>query len=78
VQLPFDTNLALNLFPFSGTIAVSQYLSVIPSQPFEASTMNFSFLSFSIFSYPYNFFLQADFPILPENPRAKYLFVFYK
>ena len=39
----FATNSALNSFPFSGTIAASQYLSVIPSQPFELLTVNFYF-----------------------------------
>jgi hypothetical protein len=38
-----DVNSALNSFPFSGTIAVNQYLSVIPSQPFLAVVVNFSF-----------------------------------
>jgi len=37
-----DTNSALNSLPFSGTIAVSQYLSVIPSHPFELLIVNFS------------------------------------
>ena len=36
-----DKNSDLNFFPFSGTIAVSQYLSVIPSHPFELLIMNF-------------------------------------
>ena len=34
---------ALKFLPFSGITAVSQYLSVIPSQPFELLIVNFSF-----------------------------------
>ena len=36
-------NSALNSFPFSGTIAVNQYLSVMPNQPLVALIVNFSF-----------------------------------
>ena len=36
-----DKNSDLKSFPFSGTIAVNQYLSVIPNQPFELFIENF-------------------------------------
>ena len=59
------TNSALNSFPFSGTIAVNQYLSVIPSQPFELFIENFSF-SMSSKSFSFN-----SSPKTPRKPWCK-------